>query len=157
MKRAEPESEPISSPKHRFTEKPKHGCNRSTAYSLSAPFQCGQGHQCEFGIRRKVERWSGRVRRMPLQREKPDGNHEPSMTGAKCHNSKWPFHWRGWPRHPSRLMRGILTCVKPAQAGIHPGRQMSLTRVRTRTPRAFAMRRKAINETCSSPLSTLPR
>ena len=34
--------------------------------------------------------------------------------------------------------------------------QISLTRVRTRTPKDFAMRRKAISETCSSPRSTLP-
>ena len=38
----------------------------------------------------------------------------------------------------------------------NPASQMSLTRMRTRTPSALAMRRRAINETCSSPRSTRP-
>jgi len=42
--------------------------------------------------------WSGRVRRIPVQREKPDGNHEPCMTGAKCHNSRTFMGWMAFFR-----------------------------------------------------------
>jgi hypothetical protein len=49
------------------------------------------GSKFQGGVSERSGSGSGRVRRMPLRREKPDGNHEPWMTGAKCHILGPPF------------------------------------------------------------------
>jgi hypothetical protein len=66
--------------------------------------------------------------------------------------SQFHFNQAARPGTPSNIWH-VFTAHKHRADHVF---QMSLTSVRTRTPKAFAMRRNAINETCSSPRSTLP-